>query len=258
VKKLILLLAIAAAAFGAGDVLQQLGVPSSEAAESVLNSFAYGSVPYGRVADAFRKATPAARAAMAEQVLVWTKAYVASPRFAKDYATWREQQKPAPPDAISVDEEMKQRRAKQAADMEESRKSIAAMPAEYRKAAEDALKEAAASIKAMDTPEYRKMERENLEAERKERQSEYENSLNEWKTKYPADPRALVKQRLREFLAATADVDYSAKLVQSGTRKRFANADYEAKSGDWKLAFRAGKETTEKARAFAAAWLKEL
>ena len=257
-KKLILVFAIAVAAMGASNVLQQLGVSSADATESVVSAFAYGSVPYGRVADSFRKAPPAARAAMTEQVLVWTRGYVSSPQFAKDYAAWREQQKPEAPTRISIDEELKQRRAKQAADLEESRKAIASMPAEYRKAAEDALKEAAATMKAMDTPEYRRMEREGLEGERKDQQAGYESSLAEWKTKYPADPRTLVKQRLREFLDATADVDYAAKLVQSGTRKRFANADYEAKPGDWKLAFRAGKETTEKARAFATAWLKEL
>lgn len=39
---------------------------------------------------------------------------------------------------------------------------------------------------------------------------------------------------------------------------RFVKPEYERKSSEWKLAYRAGKASTEKARAFAAAWLAEL
>jgi hypothetical protein len=38
----------------------------------------------------------------------------------------------------------------------------------------------------------------------------------------------------------------------------FANAEYENKPGEWKLAFRAGKEATETSRTFANDWLKSL
>jgi hypothetical protein len=39
---------------------------------------------------------------------------------------------------------------------------------------------------------------------------------------------------------------------------RFANEDYEGKPAEWKICFRAGKEATEAARAFARSWLTEL
>lgn len=242
-----------------GDIFQQVSISKSDVAGEIVSAFGNGNVAYHRVADVMRKASPAARAAMVEQVLVWTKAHVASPQFAKDYAAFREQQKPASPDAAgSIDDELKRRRAQQAAELEESRKALASMPAEYRKQAEEALKEAAAALKALDTPEQRSMEREQLEEERRQQKADYDNALREWNTKYPATPSALIKHRIREFLDATAGVDYDAKLVQSGSRKRFANPEYEARPAEWKLAFRAGRETTEKARAFAQMWLQEL
>lgn len=64
--------------------------------------------------------------------------------------------------------------------------------------------------------------------------------------------------RSLEFLEATSDVDYDAKLVSRGGKMRFANEDYESKSANWKLAYRAGREATEKARAFASVWFAEL
>jgi len=39
---------------------------------------------------------------------------------------------------------------------------------------------------------------------------------------------------------------------------KFADPKYEAKSGGWKLCYRAGKESVEAARAFAQTWLKGL
>ncbi len=38
----------------------------------------------------------------------------------------------------------------------------------------------------------------------------------------------------------------------------FANPDYEAKDGQWKMCFRAGRGVVEAAREEAQAWLKEL
>lgn len=87
----------------------------------------------------------------------------------------------------------------------------------------------------------------------------YKEQLAEWKANYPASGREMVKRRLREFLAESADVDYDAKLVRKGNKMRFVNEQYEdEKSGEWKFCYRAGKAPVEKARAFAKSWLAEL
>ena len=258
-KRLCLLFLLASSALAAGDILQQLNVPQPDASSELVNALVYGSVGYNRVAYAFKSAAPSVRAAMTEQVLAWAKAYVGSPQFAKEYAELRNQQKPEPPQyEKTVDEQIKANHAQQLADLEESKKTIAALPAEQKKAMEEALKRATDALKAQQTPEQLKMQRSMLQAERDEAKKGYDQSLADYQKKYPANARDLVKQRLRELLTATANVDFAAKLVNDGGRKKFANAEYESKPAEWKLAFRAGKETTEKARAFATAWLAEL
>jgi hypothetical protein len=254
----LVLVAIGFSAIGAGDVWQELNVAKNDAAKEVVYSFANGSVSTYRVREAFRNASPAVRTALVEQVLVWTKAYVNSPQFAKEYAALREESKPVLEEKPSVDEELKQRREQRQADLEEARKNIAEMPAEYRKAAEDGYKAAVESMKQLDTAEFRKLERQGIEAERKADQEAYERELADWEEGYPSDPQVLVKKRLEEFLDATEDVDYEAETVKKNNKMRFADGEYESKPSEWKLAYRAGKEPTEKARAFAQSWLAEL
>lgn len=236
-------------AAGAGDVLQQLSVSKADAASDLLQAFGYGNVNFYRVRSAFKSATPAARVALTEQVLIWTKAYVSSPQFAKEYATFRDELKPeGASSGLSVDEELAQRRAQRKAELEEAKKNI---PAETYKAMAETRKE-------LDTPEYRKMEREMLIEERKAQSEENSGDAADWEKQYPADHRVLVKRRLQQFLSETESVDYGAQLVSKNGKMRFANGAYEGKSSEWKLAYRAGKETTDKARAFAKAWLAEM
>jgi hypothetical protein len=120
--------------------------------------------------------------------------------------------------------------------------------------AEDGYKAAAEAMKQMDTPEFRKMERMGIEHERKQEDDRHAERMAQWQKEFPADPRQLVKARLEQFLRDTAGVDYAATL----NGRKFANAAYERKPDEWKLAYRAGKEPTEKARAFAQAWLAEM
>lgn len=72
------------------------------------------------------------------------------------------------------------------------------------------------------------------------------------------DPNITIKLRLEQFLSETADIDYAAKTIGQGNARRFSDAENEAKSPLWKMGFRAGKETTEAARAFAKQWRSEL
>lgn len=72
--------------------------------------------------------------------------------------------------------------------------------------------------------------------------------------RFPSDANELIKQRLKEFLDIAGTVDFDAQLNGS----MFANPEYEAKSGQWKMCFRAGKAVVEAAREEANAWLKEL
>ena len=72
--------------------------------------------------------------------------------------------------------------------------------------------------------------------------------------KYPANPDELIKKRLESFMEISATVDFDAQLNGS----MFANPEYEKKSDQWKMCFRAGKAVIAAAREEVATWLKEL
>ena len=66
--------------------------------------------------------------------------------------------------------------------------------------------------------------------------------------------------RLREFLAESATVDFTAKTALSKEKRKqtFVNPDYELKSSQWKMMYRAGRPAVDAARAAAQDWLKAL
>jgi hypothetical protein len=82
----------------------------------------------------------------------------------------------------------------------------------------------------------------------------------------PKDPKGAIRQALQTVIAATEGVDFAATegvdfaaaVEQRETRRFFTNPAYEAKPETWKMAFRAGRDATEGARAYAKAWLAEL
>jgi hypothetical protein len=104
----------------------------------------------------------------------------------------------------------------------------------------------------------REIMQQMVDAQKVEDKKQYAEQLKVWEENYPVDPRLLIKKRIRDFLAISADIDFSAKLVARGSQMRFANEDYEGKPDEWKICFRAGQEATAAARAFAQSWLAEL
>lgn len=254
-----LLAASLAAAAHAADVLSQLGIPpdsAKEAVQIVLNS---GINNPGLPAKLFKAAPAAARAEMATAGIAWVKAYTASPEFHAKWAEIRETHKPPKPEFEGTPEdEMKKADEEQKQQAEESKKALASLPPETRKQIEDSMKAADAMRAAMDTPEMRKTRLASIVAMRAERTTQYEQELATWQRDYPESPAPAIAKRIREFLAFSAGVDFDAKLVTKNRKLVFENPAYEAKSPQWKMCFRAGKEATAAARAAAQAWLKEL
>ena len=73
--------------------------------------------------------------------------------------------------------------------------------------------------------------------------------------KYPQDPADMIRKRLTDFLAVSANVDFDAELTPART---FVRPEYEKKSSEWKMCFRAGRSVVEAARVEAQKWLDEL
>ena len=87
----------------AADVWADLGVRETEARTEAVQSVLNGSVPHLGAA-AFKRAAPAARVAMVQQVAAWAKALTASPAFKTQYDAARALLKAgANPNALEID-----------------------------------------------------------------------------------------------------------------------------------------------------------
>ncbi|HYH07241.1 MAG TPA: hypothetical protein VEK11_09320 [Thermoanaerobaculia bacterium] len=93
----LLLTVMSGSAIGAGDILQQLRLSKEDAQRDVVFSFAVGQLGHDALRNAFKKATPEARVALVEQVLVWTKTYTQTPQFEQAYQAFRNDYKPEEP-----------------------------------------------------------------------------------------------------------------------------------------------------------------
>ncbi|MHB8054081.1 MAG: hypothetical protein ACYDH3_02385 [Candidatus Aminicenantales bacterium] len=265
-RYLLALIAIPALAAGIGafqagsEVLTKLGLTPASAHEGALDTLFSGHAYNDAAFRAFKALAPSARAAIVRGGLGWIKAHTDSAEFKAAYAKYREEQKPQPSEPIlQADEQMKKQKEELEKNIAEIKKNMSGLDAETRKSMEEAIKQMRAQFEEMSKdPEQMAMMQQGVEMQREESKKQYAEQLNVWEENYPADARLLIKKRINEFLDASADMDYSAKLVKKGSLMHFADGAYEEKSSDWKLCFRAGKEATEAAREFAQAWLAEL
>jgi hypothetical protein len=243
----------------AQDVLSQLGITPLAARVAVDSVISSGVSNPGLPAKTFKLLPAAARAQMATAGVAWLKTYTASPEFMREYAQVRQAHKPAAPQFPGTPEdELKKADEEQTRQAEESKKAIAALPAEQRAQIEEAMKAAQAMTAQMNTPEMRKMRLDAITAGRADRTKDYEQALAAWTRDYPENPAPVVATRLREFLAISADVDFAATLTSRNGKMVFENQRYEEKPAQWKMCYRAGKEATTAARTAVQAWLKEL
>ncbi len=244
----------------AADIPAKLGLTAAEAKEGVLETLMSGR-PYNDAAfRAFKILPPSGRAAVVRGGLAWIKAYVQTAEFKTAFANARALEKPEPPDGLaSADEMMKKQKAEFAKQVAEMRKNMAGLDAETRKTMEEAIKQMEAQMAAMEKdPAQMAAMRQGVEMQSQADKERYAEQVKVWEENYPADLRLLIRKRIEEFLELSADVNFEAKLVSSGSRMRFADDEYEDKPSDWKICFRAGKEATMAAREFAKAWLAEL
>jgi hypothetical protein len=254
---------IATALFGvagvSADVLSLIGITPAAAREAVDAIINNGIINPGLPSQAFKLLPPTERADAATAGVAWLKAYTATPEFAQQYAKIRNNHKPQAPKFEGTPEDELQRAiVEQQQQAEDSKKALASLPPDQRKQIEDAMKQAQESLAKADTPEMRKTRLDEIKARRAQETKDYEQALAGWMRDFPESPAGAIAKRLREFLAATADVDFDAKLKPVDGRMLFENSTYQNKAQPWKLCFRAGREATAAARAAVQAWLKEL
>jgi hypothetical protein len=255
----LIVVVLASAVVVAQDALAKLGLSQSSARESVMTGVTGGWVNYGAAASAFKKADAAARAQLVSGAIAWAKAYAASPEFKAAYAKVREERKPRAPEFKDTPEDvLAKQQAEQDKNVAEMKKALEGMAPDVRKQVEEGMKQAAEAMKQMDTPEMRKMQLDGIRMQREGDMQSYKDALAKWQQEYPDTPGPMIAKRLKTFLDTSATVDFDAKLQPKGDKMVFVNPQYEGKSSEWKVCYRAGREAVQAARTAAEAWLAEL
>jgi hypothetical protein len=241
-----------AVAVAVEDALQMIGVEKERARESFLTLVRFGTI-YAPATAAARAVPPAQRAAIVAGLGDFVKAWSRTDDFRRRYAVARAETLPAAPAAARKAEDaiaaQKAELKKSAAEME---KMLAGMPKAQQDEMRKAMREAQGALDQILTPEL--VAQQEAQRAASERQ-QYEQAL---RAALPEDPKLVIRDRLRSLLEKTANVDFAARVQDSGGRKRFVSAELESKSAEWKLCYRAGAEACTAARAYAKAWLDEL
>ncbi len=245
----------------AQNSLSDFGLSETQLKSQLAGAFIHGNIPVYPSRKAFHAASPTVRAAFVKNALTVVKAYSESAAFQADYAKQRADAKPSPAASKGTpDEQLAKYFADQRQGVANMKKSLAQMPPDMQKQMSETVKQMEASIdKQQKDPQMASMLKQQFAMSAVGDQKTYQQQLTAYEQKYPVDPRVLIAKRLREFLDLTKDIRFDAKLTPAGGgTMRFADPQYEAKSDQWKLCYRAGKEPVEAARAFAQEWLNQI
>lgn len=256
------LIAVAAGATLAGQAITtQLGITEGRAKEAVFDSFMAGAVSLAGKAEVFSAATSQARVAMVNGATTLARAFVDSDEFKRRYADHREANGPDP---LPAEQTAEQVLAKQRSGFEQQVEALRkqfvedSITPEQKATLEEGFEAMRARFTEMEKGPQRAEMETMLKAQRAEQVTAHAAAMKEFEGLFPADPRGLVAMRLRAFLDATRDLDFTAKLVEEGKVRKFADPALEAKPSEWKMCFRAGKPATDAAREFARKWLADL
>ena len=242
-----------------GDVLKQLGITKQEANDKISSSFLAGGLNYYGIRN-LKNIVTNDRAAVVKDIAAYAKQYAVSPEYIKQYMALKESNKPQPykPETPEELRNTTVRQAKEA--VQQTEESLKKAPAEMKAIFEKTLEAAKQNLKQAEDPnnKYLKAYTQNYPTMEKQMKESHEQLLKQWEAKYPGNHLLYIKVRLEEFLDATKDIDFGAQLIEKNGKKYFVNPAYERKDNRWKMAFRAGKEAVEAARAFTQQWMNEI
>jgi hypothetical protein len=249
----------------AQGALAQLGLTEAGARTFVLDEITSPATGRGSgiaVAGtrAFLKLPVSARGPAATALFAWARAYVGTPAFKSAYANHRRgvigpDDRPSPP---SVDDELQKLIDETKAGIAQARAIAATLPPAD---AANMLKLVAEQEARLESGETAKLLRVGLEAQRAERTTRDAANAKQDDERYPSDPSRIFARRLREFLDATADVNFAARtlsLTGGPDGIEFLDKTDRQRQWIWQLAAIVGTEATTAARTSAQAWLREI
>lgn len=244
------------------DVWKMLGLSKQAGIDGIKNSFLNGYLYYYGVKNAKNLAIND-RAAVAKDLLAFTKDYISGAEFKKQYEQLRNSAKPQEPvlkPLRSIEEIQKEEIAKTEKGIKDTGKTMKELTPEMAKAVKPVLDMLRKNLKDYQDPNHQYFSSIAM-GEKYQQENDvkrYNEYLQKWKIDYPENINVFIADKLQKMLDYTKGIDYNAALVEKYGKKRFVNPAYEGKRTEWKLGFRAGKEVTEQARTFAEKWLAEL
>ena len=244
----------------ADDFLRQLGIQKTEADSKITNSILGGYLNAYGLKNA-KNIAMGNRSAVATDLLNYTKQYVNSAEFKKEYESLKQNNKPVADKKPETPEEMRANMIGQAKEfVTQAEGFVKSASADSKKLFEQNVAYAKKNLKDAEDPGNKNIRAytQNYAQLVKYFEQSNETRLKEWEAKYPANYMLFVKARLQQFLNETKDIDFNAQLKDRNGKRIFVNPNYEKKGNRWKMAFRAGKEVVEPAREFVQHWLSEI
>jgi hypothetical protein len=241
------------------DFMKQLGISKTAADEKISNSILGGSLDAYGLKNA-KNIVTGNRAQVAKDLLVYTKTYLNSPAFKKDYETLRQNNKPVKQTVKTPAEVKSEQIAAIKKMISDSETALKTANSTMKPIYENLIVEGKKQLAAAEAPDNKqfKMYEKNYPEMLKNIDQSHEMLIQDWEKVYPADASQFVKRRLEEFMNETSDIDFNAEVVNKNGKKIFVKSEYEDKSNRWKMAYRAGKEVVEPARAFVTEWISEI
>jgi len=240
---------------------KMLGLSQQAGMEGIKGSFMDGYLHYYAAKNAKLIAVND-RVAIANNLLEYTKTYISGPDFKKQYEQAKKNAtpfEPAPIPVRSISDIQKEEIAKTEKSIKDTEKTIKDLP-DLAKTFQPILDMHKKNLKEYQNPAnplfslIAQGEKDQQESNAKR----YQDDMKQWEINYPGNVNQFISAKLARMLDLTKGIDYSAALVEKNGKKRFVNPAYESKRTEWKQGFRAGKEVTEAARAFAEKWMREI
>jgi len=246
----------------AEDFWKQLGISQQAGTDNIKTSFLNNYFQYYGARNA-KNIAIGNRAAVAKDLLVYSKSYLSSTAFKAEYEQLRADSKPAEPEKKTVrsKEEIRNEKIKETEDaLKKLEASMKDMTEDMKKIMKPSLELYQQQIKDYKDPKnemigyYVMAEKYEVEKQQKD----YEENYKKWEENYPVNVNELIKKRLKQYIDLSATVDFNAALIEKNRKMVFVKPAYEAKPADWKMIFRAGKEVNEVTKTFVQQWLNEL
>ena len=242
------------------DFLKELGIAKTEADKKICGSILGGSIDVYGVRH-IKNIAVGNRSTVVKDLLLYVKKYVITGGFVTEYAAMKENNRPGYLQKAESPDVMRANMIKQGKEFVQNAEALIKQATPETKAMfEDGLKAAKQNLKDAEDPDnkYIKSYTKNYAVLQKSIEQSNESMLKDWEARYPSNHLLFVKIRLQQFLDETSDIDFNAALTEKNGKMFFVNPVHEKKSNRWKMAFRAGKEVIEPARAFVQQWINEI